>query len=138
MPMIRRARATSKKAISSQYEVTAVVCISIRWRTDKDCVKRHGLTAANAASTGNPPARWKAALADIRARTDIVDGDRPRLRSQWQDSDGQFGFLMGESNPQDPAQRVYGFGKTAVRRGTIWRISRPADECRTPERPPDG
>jgi hypothetical protein len=82
-----------------------------------------GLTAATASRTSDPPARWKVVLADRRERHEIVNGDQVRFHSQWQDPEGEHGFLMGD--PQDTAQRVFSFGKTIDKRRSIWRISSP-------------
>jgi hypothetical protein len=103
--------------------------------TDEQYDAGDGLTAASAARTSDPPARWKVVLADRRDREEIVDGDQVRFRSQWQDAEGDHGFLMGD--PQDSAQRVFSFGKASEKRRSIWRISRPTDGHRTPTPSPD-
>jgi hypothetical protein len=64
-------------------------------------------------------------LADTsRPRTDLVDGDYVRFESQWQDEDGELGFLVGETDRNDPAQRVYAFGDDQPPRASIWRLLR--------------
>lgn len=83
-----------------------------------------GLTADKASDTRQVNAQWQLALADDRKRiyNKMVDGDFVRFKSLWQDPDGGFGYLQGESDYRDPAQRVFSFGKPPG--GTNWRISR--------------
>ncbi len=93
--------------------------------TDERYDDGEGLTAASATRTSDPPARWKLVLADRRDRKEIVDGDQLRFQSQWQNAEGDHGFLMGD--PQDPAQRVFSFGTSSDKRRSIWRVSRPTE-----------
>ena len=101
--------------------------LDARAGTDANYAKGQGLAAANGAQPNAPPARWTVTLADDRKRNEIADGDYLRLQTQWKNSDGYLGYLKGEADSRDPAQRVYSRGKLPAP-GTIWRISRTAAE----------
>lgn len=83
-----------------------------------------GLTEDKASDPSQATAQWQLILADARTRIDneMVDGDFVRFKSLWQDPDGEFGYLQGESDYRDPGQRVYSFGKPPG--GTNWRVAR--------------
>ena len=83
-----------------------------------------GLTAPTGANPKTSSTRWRLELADKRPRDEIVDGDFVRFHAEWQDPDGQLGYLLGEPDVNDRAQRVYGFGDAKPPGASIWRLSR--------------
>jgi hypothetical protein len=91
-----------------------------------------GLTAPTGQSPDVPSTQWRVALADTRPRNAIVNGDYVRLQSQWQDPDGQLGYLLGEADARNAAQRVYAFGDEKPPRASIWQLSRHPAQKPTP------
>ncbi len=83
-----------------------------------------GLTAPTGANPNAAATQWKLLLAAPRPRAEVVDGDLVRFQSRWQDPDGQLGYLLGEPNANDTAQRVYAFGNQAPPGASVWRLSR--------------
>jgi MAC/Perforin domain len=83
-----------------------------------------GLTAPTGKGLSAAATQWKVLLAAPRPRTEIVDGDLVRFQSQWQDPDQQLGYLLGEPDANDAAQRVYAFGKKTPPGASIWGLSR--------------
>lgn len=87
-----------------------------------------GLTAPTGKGPAATETRWKIVLADTRPRSGLVDGDYVRFQSQWQDPDGDLGYLVGETNRNEAAQRVCAFGDAKPPRASIWRLSRETRE----------
>jgi hypothetical protein len=85
-----------------------------------------GLAAATATVPTAPSTQWTIELAGAlgtAGRLEVADGDYVRLRSRWHPPDDECGYLLAETDPRDPAQRVSAFGR-ARQKGTIWRLSR--------------
>jgi MAC/Perforin domain len=108
-------------------DVIALRCVSGAYLdaqagADSRYERGDGLTAASGVDLSASSTRWKVVLADQRRRNQIVDGDYIRLQSQWRNSEGDLGYLMGE-RAEDKDQRVYSFGDKKGK-GTIWLLSR--------------
>lgn len=73
-------------------------------------------------TTSTPAAHWRFTLTTASQRDVIVDGDLVYLGTQWADSSGMPCCLLGEPDPNDSEQRVYGFGRTG-KPGTAWRVT---------------
>jgi len=82
-----------------------------------------GLTGAVAEDAATTSAHWGIELAGGSDRPSLVDGDIVRLRSRWRGRRHVDGFLLGETDPDDPGQRVYAFGGMN-QPGAIWKIRR--------------
>jgi MAC/Perforin domain len=81
-----------------------------------------GLTGVSA--NGGPSSRWSVTHVTETGRSEIVDGDYLKFQSQWlYSATDEPGFLLGETNADDPAQRVYSFGQRD-QPGCVWRITR--------------
>jgi hypothetical protein len=59
----------------------------------------------------------------VRRRSTIIDGDFVQLRSRWRGPDDEYGYLLGEADERDKAQRVYAFGQK-TQNGSVWQITR--------------
>jgi hypothetical protein len=97
--------------------------LDARSGADDDYETGAGLTAISQTRPDAPVVRWKLVLADDRRREEIVAGDYVRLQSEWENEDGYFGYLKGETDARDANQRVFSFGKQTDP-GTIWRLDR--------------
>lgn len=82
-----------------------------------------GVSSSNPSK--EPKIQWKIVfVGDSRLRSEVIEGDYIKLKSQWLNDDKEYGCLQGETNFDDPEQRVYSFGKERASKGIIWRIQK--------------
>ncbi|MBD2494884.1 MAC/perforin domain-containing protein [Nostoc sp. FACHB-280] len=86
-----------------------------------------GLTFANQDNPQVVSAKWKIEQMNLTERREVVDGDYLRLQTQWQNDDGEYGYLKGETSlctPEEQKERVFSFGKGRHQSGCYWKVNK--------------
>ena len=90
---------------------------------DADYGRGDGLTAALGTDPAAESSLWWPCLLASMARTRLADGDLAAFRVKNPRRRLAEGYLLGEPDPDQDVQRVYGFGREA-QAGTAWRLRR--------------
>ncbi len=81
-----------------------------------------GLTKADESDDQKESVQWRLQQAYPSQHQEIVHGDYLKLQTLWENSDGEYGYLQGETYAQDAKQRVFSFGNGSSDNGCYWNI----------------
>jgi endonuclease/exonuclease/phosphatase family metal-dependent hydrolase len=81
-----------------------------------------GLTRADESDAQKESVQWRLQQAYPSQSQDLVEGDYLKLQTLWENFDGEYGYLQGETYAQDAKQRVFSFGNGSSDNGCYWNI----------------
>jgi endonuclease/exonuclease/phosphatase family metal-dependent hydrolase len=104
------------------YNIVSKAYLDAKSGRDEQYAPGEGLTFANQNNPQKDSAKWKIEKENQSDGQEVVEGDYLNLQTQWQNDDGECGYLKGETNPQELKQRVFSFGNGSRDTGCSWRV----------------
>lgn len=89
---------------------------------DEEYYPGDGLTRADESDAQKESVRWRLQQAYPSQSQEILAGDYLKLQTLWENTDGEYGYLQGETSAQNAKQRVFSFGNGTRDNGCYWKI----------------